>query len=389
MTSIEVRCMNNYIIPIEVGIIIFPIIALLITLPYLIYEYHKYGSISFLRTSIVYSFLLYILIAYLIVILPLPSIEEVNDLTTPIMQLHPFNFISDFINKCSVNLTDINSYIIIIKNPAFYTVFFNLLLTMPFGIYLKYYFKCSTIKTIFFTFILSMFFEITQLTGIYGIYPRPYRLFDIDDLIINTLGGGLGAILAPILCHYLPNRDQIDEMAYIKGTKVSPLRKLLSFCFDYLFIIIITILVNNFFNWNFELMIILISINWFIIIPVLTNGNTIGKRILQIKMQTTKANNNKIKLYQYIIKYVLFYFLYIYSINIVIWMATFLTPNNDIMSQLIISIAISAIIIYDIAVTLNIFINSFIKKEELFYERISNIKDISIIKIPDNEKQEI
>ena len=150
MTSIEVRCMNNYIIPIEVGIIIFPIIALLITLPYLIYEYHKYGSISFLRTSIVYSFLLYILIAYLIVILPLPSIEEVNDLTTPIMQLHPFNFISDFINKCSVNLTDINSYIIIIKNPAFYTVFFNLLLTMPFGIYLKYYFKCSTIKTIFF-----------------------------------------------------------------------------------------------------------------------------------------------------------------------------------------------------------------------------------------------
>ncbi|MEI3530493.1 MAG: VanZ family protein [Bacilli bacterium] len=381
--------MNNYIIPIEVGIIIFPIIALLITLPYLIYEYHKYGSISFLRTSIVYSFLLYILIAYLIVILPLPSIEEVNDLTTPIMQLHPFNFISDFINKCSVNLTDINSYIIIIKNPAFYTVFFNLLLTMPFGIYLKYYFKCSTIKTIFFTFILSMFFEITQLTGIYGIYPRPYRLFDIDDLIINTLGGGLGAILAPILCHYLPNRDQIDEMAYIKGTKVSPLRKLLSFCFDYLFIIIITILVNNFFNWNFELMIILISINWFIIIPVLTNGNTIGKRILQIKMQTTKANNNKIKLYQYIIKYVLFYFLYIYSINIVIWMATFLTPNNDIMSQLIISIAISAIIIYDIAVTLNIFINSFIKKEELFYERISNIKDISIIKIPDNEKQEI
>ena len=381
--------MNNYIIPIEVGIIIFPIIALLITLPYLIYEYHKYGSISFLRTSIVYSFLLYILIAYLIVILPLPSIEEVNGLTTPIMQLHPLNFISDFINKCSVNLTDINSYITIIKNPAFYTVFFNLLLTMPFGIYLKYYFKCSTIKTIFFTFILSMFFEITQLTGIYGIYPRPYRLFDVDDLIINTLGGGLGAFLAPILCHYLPNRDQIDEIAYIKGTKVSPLRKLLSFCFDYLFIIITTILVNKFFNWNFELMIIFISINWFIIIPVLTNGNTIGKRILQTKMQTTKANNNKIKLYQYIIKYVLFYFLYIYSINIVIWMATFLTPNNDIMSQLIISIAISAIIIYDIAVTLNIFINSFIKKEELFYERISNIKDISMIKIPDNEKQEI
>lgn len=389
MTSIEVRSMSTYIIPIEVGIIIFPIIALLITLPYLIYEYRKYGSISFLRTSIVYSFLLYILVAYLMVILPLPSIEEVSDLTTPIMQLHPFTFISDFINKCSVNFADINSYINIFRNPTFYTVFFNLLLTMPFGIYLKYYFKCSTIKTIFFTLILSMFFETTQLTGVYGIYPRPYRLFDVDDLIINTLGGWLGSLVAPIICHYLPNRDQIDKIAYIKGTRVSPLRKLLSFCFDYLFIIITAIFINKYFNLEFELLIILVSMVWFIMIPALTNGNTIGKRILQIKMQTTKSNNSKIKLYQYIIKYLLFYFLYIYSINIIIWIGTFLNIHNDIIRQLLISIVISAIIIYDIAVTFNIVINSFIKKENLFYEKISNIKDISLVKTPNYEKQEI
>lgn len=377
--------MSNYIIPIEVGIIIFPIIALFITLPYLIFEYRKYGSISFLRTSIVYSFLLYILIAYLIVILPLPSIEEVSNLSTPIMQLKPFAFINDLIKNCNLDPTNLN----IFKSPAFYTVFFNLLLTIPFGIYLKYYFKCSTSKTVVFTFILSLFFEFTQLTGIYGVYPRPYRLFDVDDLIINTTGGLIGSLLAPLLYHYLPDRNKIDEIAYSKGTRVSPLRKFLSFCFDYLFILIISIIIKHYLNWNFELIVIVISMIWFILIPFLTNGNTIGKRFLQIKMQTTNPDNKKIKLHQYIVKYILFYFLYIYNINIIIWLSNFLNPNNDIIQQLIISIIISTIIIYDIAVTFNIIVNSFIKKKNLFYEQISQIKDISLIKIPTNKKEEI
>lgn len=377
--------MSNYIIPIEVGIIIFPIIALFITLPYLIFEYRKYGSISFLRTSIVYSFLLYILIAYLIVILPLPSIEEVSNLSTPIMQLKPFAFINDLIKNCNLDPTNLN----IFKSPAFYTVFFNLLLTIPFGIYLKYYFKCSTSKTVVFTFILSLFFEFTQLTGIYGVYPRPYRLFDVDDLIINTTGGLIGSLLAPLLYHYLPDRNKIDEIAYSKGTRVSPLRKFLSFCFDYLFILIISIIVKPYLNWNFELIVIVISMIWFILIPFLTNGNTIGKRFLQIKMQTTNPDNKKIKLHQYIVKYILFYFLYIYNINIIIWISNFLNPNNDIIQQLIISIIISTIIIYDITVTFNIFVNSFIKKKNLFYEQISHIKDVSLIKMPTNKKEEI
>lgn len=380
--------MNIYLIPIEVGIIIFPIIALLITLPYLIYEYHKYGSVPFLKTTLVYSFLLYILIAYLMVILPLPTINEVKELTTPIIQLKPFLFVSDFINSFRVNLIDLQSYINIIKNPAFFTVFFNLLLTLPFGIYLKYYFKCSTIKTVIFTFILSLFFEITQLSGIYGIYPRPYRLFDIDDLMINTLGGLVGALLAPLICHYLPHRDKIDEIAYKNGIKISPLRKLLSFCFDYLFIIITTVFIKLWINWSLESIIIITSIIWFVIIPWLTNGNTLGKRIFEIKMQTTITKNTKIKLYQYIIKYLLFYFLYIYSINLIIWINNFLEAPNDILNQLFILLTISGIIIYDIAATLNIIINTFMKKKTLFYEKISNIKDVSTIKLPEHLEKE-
>ena len=91
-----------------------------------------------------------------------------------------------------------------LKEEYFYQVFYNILLTIPFGIYLRYYFNCSFKKTFILTFLLTLFFEGTQLSGLYGIYPRPYRLFDVDDLFLNTLGGIIGYGVTPIFSHFLP-----------------------------------------------------------------------------------------------------------------------------------------------------------------------------------------
>lgn len=51
----------SYLVPIKAALIIFPFLALLITLPYIIYEYHHYGSVNKLRTLIIYSFILYLI----------------------------------------------------------------------------------------------------------------------------------------------------------------------------------------------------------------------------------------------------------------------------------------------------------------------------------------
>ena len=42
---------------------------------------------------------------------------------------------------------------------------------------------------------LSLTVELTQLTGLWGLYPCPYRQFDVDDLILNTTGVALGFAL--------------------------------------------------------------------------------------------------------------------------------------------------------------------------------------------------
>jgi len=43
-----------------------------------------------------------------------------------------------------------------------------------------------------FALALTLFIELAQLTGLFGIYPCPYRHFEVDDLILNVTGVLLG-----------------------------------------------------------------------------------------------------------------------------------------------------------------------------------------------------
>ena len=122
-------------------------------------------------------------------------------------------------------ITDIHTYLKALLEPCSYVVFYNLLLCLPFGVYLHYYFQKSFGKTLFYTFLLSLFFELTQLSGLYFIYPRGYRLFDVDDLILNTLGGVIGYFVATIFMRVLPSRRKIDDKAYLLGQKISFLKR--------------------------------------------------------------------------------------------------------------------------------------------------------------------
>lgn len=233
--------MNIYQEVIIKAFIFFPLVAALITLPYIAYNYYKYGSIVKLRVAIIYSFVLYLLCSYFLVILPLPSIEKVQALTTPRAQLIPLAFIGDIIKDSEIILNDPSTYASILHNNSLLQVVFNLFMTIPFGMYLRYYFKCSLKKTIILTFGLSLFFELTQLSGLYFIYPRNYRLFDVDDLMINTLGEICGYfIIAPFL-KLLPSRESLDNISFEHGHHISFFRRLYAITIDLICIYILSI----------------------------------------------------------------------------------------------------------------------------------------------------
>lgn len=271
----------GYLSTITYAMILFPILALFITLPYMVINYRKYGSVNKLRTLILYSFILYLLTIYLLVILPLPDRDSVHHGYTDMINLMPFSFVMDFIKENPLVLSKPATWLMALKHSTFYVPAFNVLMLIPFGVYLRYYFKCSFKKTALLTALLSLFFELTQLSGLYFIYPGSYRLCDIDDIIQNTTGGCIGYALGWFAVKLLPSRDTIDEKSLEAGARVSGIRICLSLIID-TFIINIPYSISQT-TLPFPVFIAI----YFAIIP-LFNGKTLGSALLRFGLDFEK-----------------------------------------------------------------------------------------------------
>ena len=365
----------------KTAIFIFPFIAFFITIPFILIEYHKFGSINKLRVLIIYSFIFYLITIYFLVILPLPPIWEVIKLTTPKAQLIPFNFVRSFIRETPLVITKPNTYLKALFHPSFYTVFYNVLMTIPFGIYLRYYFKASLWKTIKYSFLLSLFFELTQLTGLYFIYARPYRLFDVDDLIMNTLGGVVGYYIMGKFNKFLPTRDEIDRKTLEKAKTVSGLRRITIFCLDLAIFIFFWLLSYIFIPkawWKYVMFVI-----YFVVIPYYWNGFTIGSYFVNVRLTfpDKKILRLLIKSLLPIIYYIILPFSFMYG-------SFYLINQIDYTSfeKVVFILGIfNAILIYYI---INIF--HLLRTKRMFYDNFSKVEYINTIdEIKKNKRNSI
>ena len=367
----------SYIVAIKTAVFAFPILAFLFTIPFILNQYHKYGAIHYLRVLIIYSFILYLITAYFLVILPLPTFEEVANMTGPITQLIPFTFISNMVKNIG-EITNFNTFIDFLKKPSIYIALFNIVLTIPFGMYLRYYFKCSLKKTFFLSFLLSLFFELTQLSGLYFIYPRPYRLFDVDDLLLNTLGGILGYLIMGIFKRFLPSREKIDEESLAKGTSVSGLRRVTLFFLD-LFLYFVILIISSLFLKDYYF--IIVALFYYVFVPLIWDGKTIGSNFLNVRITF-----NKYKLIKNVLRLI---FIYLYYV---------LLPLSLIKGSLFI---VSYLNLDYLAIFLYLFVFLFIcffylinlililKNKTIFYDKIFKTKYESTIVKPSLEGEEI
>ncbi|WP_130068725.1 VanZ family protein [Bacillus albus] len=382
--------MTAYLFPIKTAFILFPFLALFLLIPFLVFNYQKYGYINIWRSFILYSLFLYLLSAYFLVTLPLPQTYDTCSLqpaNTQHIQLIPFYFIQEISNHTAAILTKPGTYFYLLKESAFLQVAFNALLTVPFGVYLRYYFHRSFLQTIFFSFCLSFFFEVTQVTGLYGIYNCAYRLFDVDDLFLNTVGGAIGYIIAPIFTYFLPKPNELDTNIDIVSKPVGFIRRLIAMHIDWIFLSIIVPAIKikeNYFFFSsieshttpYELLFIACAVFiYFIVIPYFTNGKTIGKALLRIYI---KGQNNRITFKELFIRYGLFYFV-LGGINYALSSSSILNSTDYLvlLVTLLFMFTINAIFV------IHVILHTFSRDKLLFYEHVSHTKNAIILKKAD------
>ncbi|MDR2771516.1 MAG: VanZ family protein [Clostridiales Family XIII bacterium] len=276
--------MDAYFLPISTAAWQFPIIAALLTLPYSVYSYRKYGAVSAYRSLLLFSMLFYLQCAFYLVILPLPNPSEVAEMTGPYAELIPFKNIYDFVTKSSFDIARASTWPIALRESYFLEPLFNLALTIPFGVYLAYYFKKSLKKVILFSFLLSAFFELTQLTGLFFLYPRPYRLFDVNDLLLNTLGGVCGYLVYTRFLQRLPSKSRIDARSRERSKRVGFARRFVALLIDGALISTISTLLAAFLKLNAFGLYCAVFFAYYPILALVLRGGTPGKLLVKIRI---------------------------------------------------------------------------------------------------------
>jgi len=121
----------------------------------------------------------------------------------------------------------------LLHQAAFQQLALNVLLFVPLGFFVRLVVHRGPVVTAVVGLLVSLAIEVTQVTGVWGLYHCAYRVFDVDDLLTNTLGAVVGGVLAWGLLH--PDRRTPEALP----TSITLGRRWVGFACDLIFMVVV------------------------------------------------------------------------------------------------------------------------------------------------------
>lgn len=184
--------LKNFSEPFAFALALWPFVSMLLTVPVLALLYHRDNRIRLSSAIVAYGTVLYLLGLLCFTLYPMPADAAAYCAAhhlTP--QINPLQFIGDIRTD---GLT------------AVLQIAFNIVFFLPLGFIMGRIWRWPLPVTAVLSFATSLFLETMQLTGLMGVFPCAYRLFDVDDLLWNTTGALIGFALAMFSLRLIPAR---------------------------------------------------------------------------------------------------------------------------------------------------------------------------------------
>lgn len=182
--------LGNYSDNLMAALILWPVVSFMLTLPILAYLYHRDGRLRFGSFIGTYLAVLYVLGLGCFTLYPLPQGDAGPGITYGVApNFNPLAFAND-IAKDGLK--------------AVFQLAFNVVFFMPLGFIAGRLLRLRFVPAVLLGLATSVLIEVTQLTGLFGLYPYAYRCCDVDDVITNTLGAALGWLCAWLLARVVP-----------------------------------------------------------------------------------------------------------------------------------------------------------------------------------------
>ena len=173
--------------------------------PYLLFQYRRYGRFSASRMVWMGAMLVYLTALVTYTLFPLPGPEWcavpherlVLDPTVYVRQMWADYRAGQSLSTVLTSWTSVQQAL-------------NVLLFLPLGFIMRYMWKAGVARITLTGFCVSLLIESTQYTGNWFIAPCPYRLADTNDLVTNTLGAFLGGLLALLTPRLAADADSLE-----------------------------------------------------------------------------------------------------------------------------------------------------------------------------------
>ncbi len=201
-------------------------VAVVLLIPVAAVEYRRDGRLGPRDLLVLLASAVYGLALWTYTLLPLPTAGDytcVGRQTVPLATIRDIDW-GGLGSRAGVSA--------LVHDPAFLQVALNVLLFVPLGYFVRRIARRGVVVATVVGLAVSLLIETTQGTGVWHLYDCPYRLFDVDDLMINTLGATLGSLVAAIFV-----RRRRPEVVW--PTTITYGRRLVGMVCDGLFVLLV------------------------------------------------------------------------------------------------------------------------------------------------------
>jgi glycopeptide antibiotics resistance protein len=185
---------NAQVTALQYGFLGFLAVWSVLLVPQLILQFAHYGRPRARGLVTTAAVVFYACMALAVVFLPLPG-PGTRPLSQTV-QLHPFQWISDIHTELLKHGLPLSDWF---ATQTFQQACLNVLLFVPLGFFARTLWRRGIVGAAAIGFAVSLLVEITQLTANFGTVAHAYRIFDVDDLMNNTFGAGVGWIFGALL----------------------------------------------------------------------------------------------------------------------------------------------------------------------------------------------
>lgn len=204
-------------------------VFLVLFVPGVVWHYRHYGRPSVARLVGLAMACVYVMALLAYTTVPLPDSTGQWCLThTAGHNLTPFHFVGQVLAQ-----VDAVGRRAALHSSVFLQAVLNVAFFLPFGVIGTRYLRWRPPVVVGVAALVSTGIEVSQALGIPFLYPCPYRVADVDDVILNTTGAALGILLAPVLLWWMPSARSLSEQRLLPRP-VTPARRWTGMALDVL-----------------------------------------------------------------------------------------------------------------------------------------------------------